>query len=506
MFIGGVKIEHIDNLDIAKQALTLMDKENGRLIHNLQKALEEIAELKNTDDASGQLAQQLLKLQEQTSALKNTVFGSSSERREGEEPRPERLKPERKSQAQQIDLPVVTKTHKLHEEDTACTCCGGELEEWSGQYEEFEEIDVIHRTFQVVKHKRQKYRCECGASPVTAPGPVRLRGSKFSLLLAVEVVVNKWAEHLPLTRQKEQMALEGLGLSDAQLWQMSEQLARVFQGSYDALGKKIAMSELLHADETTWPMLRKGNKKWWMWTFSNYDSVYIHIDPSRSHEVPKRILEHSNAVLVADGYSAYSKLTTLFPDISLALCWSHARRKFIEAEKSYPEVSEVIDLMRELFMLEREMPDFRFIQDKQDRADALKLILDTRTKHSQPIVDQIKAWLEKQRHLPGSAMAKAIRYLSGNWSFFVKFLLDARIPLTNNQAERTLRAAVVGRKNHYGSKSERGTEVAAIFYSLLGTCRMLGVNPRKYLEAAAIVALETPGEVLLPADFLALQG
>ncbi|MCP4444375.1 MAG: transposase, partial [Myxococcales bacterium] len=122
---------------------------------------------------------------------------------------------------------------------------------------------------------------------------------------------------------------------------------------YDALGDYVANSELIHADETLWPLLSKGSKKWWAWTFSSYDSEYICIDPSRGHQVPLQVLDGSNALLVVDAHGAYKKLVKLHPDLTLALCWSHARRKFIEAEAAYPRSSEAIAIMRKLFAIER---------------------------------------------------------------------------------------------------------------------------------------------------------
>ena len=500
MCIEGVKISNIDSLDIAKQAATLLEKENQRLHRRVETLLEEVASLKGTVDSKA-YKQELLKLQEQASAMKNSLYGASSERRCGKDGKPPE-KPKRESKAKQVNLPIVVEEHELADDDKTCSSCNGVLKEWAGQFEEYEEIDIVPREFRVVRHKRKKYRCECGCAPVTAPGPLRLRGSKYSLDFAISVVVNKWGLHLPHTRQSAEMGLDGLGLSDAQLWQVSELLARVLTGTYENLGESVAVSELFHADETRWPMLANGRMKWWMWAFSNYHSVYIVIDKTRGHEVPKKFFETSKGVAVVDGYAAYGKVVKLNPNLMLAWCWSHARRKFIEAEKAYPEATEMIDMMRDLFMIERELPDFRFVEGNE-RSAALKIISDTRSEMSKPIVEKAEAWMKEQRALPSSTLAIAINYLAQNMQHFRVFLSDPRVPMTNNQAERCLRSPVIGRKNHYGSKSERGTEVAALFYSLIGTCRMQGIDPSKYLRAAAETALKTPGAVLLPHDFLA---
>lgn len=508
----------IRDLPTAKQALVLIHKENERLHQRLTKQAEQIATLLG-DCGDKHLTEELLRLKEQMAAFQHSLFGKSSERRtEGEPTTPSNAAVEESSspddsdkpsscdtttpdKERQLDLPITEEVHALADDDQACDHCGGQLAEWEGQFEEFEEVDVVERVYRIVKHRRKKYRCACGCAPVTAPGPTRLRGSGFSLLFAITVCVDKWGMHLPHVRQAGKMAALGCPIPDAQLWQQAELLARTLEPTYDALGDYVADSELIHADETPWPLLKKGSKKWWAWTFSNYDSVYICIDPSRGHQVPLQVLDGSKALLVVDAHGAYKKLVKQHPDLTLALCWSHARRKFIEAEPAYPQSATAIALMRKLFAIERALPDFRYIEDDDERARVLERILATRDKESRPIVEELARWMREQKCLPKSKLAGAIRYATENWKGLGVFLDDARAPMTNNQAERSIRPAVLGRKNHYGSKSKRGTEVAALFYSLIGTCRMLHLDPTEYLRAAATVAIETPGEVLLPHQF-----
>lgn len=500
-----MKLSEIRDLDTAKQVLVLIEKENERLHARLAKLTTEMADLRG-ESGSKQLELEILRLKEQQAAMQHTIFGKSSERRDGgkDKDRPKK-EDKRKSKADkpQVELPIVTKEHELPDDDKACNDCGGELREWDGQFEEFEEVDVVERVFRIVRHRRKKYRCKCGCSPVTAPGPVRIPGAKFSLDFAITVAVDKWGLHLPHVRQSDHMALLGFPVADAQLWQQSELLACVLQDTHDALGDHVAAAELIHIDETTWPILKKGNKKWWVWTFTSYDASYMCIDPSRGHQVPKKVLEGSEAIIVVDAYGAYKKLVTVCPSLRSILCWSHARRKFFDAEKSYPQAAEALDIMEDLFMIERTLPDFRFIEDPTARLEALEEIRSTRDEKSRPLTARLKKWIEEQRALPASRLGGAITYATSNWKGLTAFLDEPRAPMTNNDAERSLRSPVLGRKNHYGSKSRRGTEVAALFYSLIGTCRRLEINPTKYLRAAAEVALETPGAVLLPHQFRA---
>ncbi len=116
------------------------------------------------------------------------------------------------------------------------------------------------------------------------------------------------------------------------------------------------------------------------------------------------------------------------------------------------------------------------------------------------MIDEIRTWLMTQRALPRSSLGKAIAYTSGLWPGLVRFLGDPKIPLDTNGVERALRGVVVGRKNHYGSRSERGTRVAALFYSLIESTKLCGVEPRAYLGEATRRAIRDPGRVTLPRD------
>jgi transposase len=182
-------------------------------------------------------------------------------------------------------------------------------------------------------------------------------------------------------------------------------------------------------------------------------------------------------------------------------CWSHARRKFVDCEQDYPlESKEAIDMIRGLYKVESQVPD-PWRLPEEEREEAFALLSKLRQEESRPITASIKEWAMKQLSLPESTLRAAIEYLLGHWNGLTKFLEDPRVPLDTNQIERGFRGPVVGRKNHYGSKSGRGTEVAAIFYSLIESAKLCGVNPEEYILAAAKSGLENPGSALLPRDF-----
>jgi transposase len=136
------------------------------------------------------------------------------------------------------------------------------------------------------------------------------------------------------------------------------------------------------------------------------------------------------------------------------------------------------------------------------RAERLALRATARREQSAPIVAAVRAWEHQQRALPESSLGKAIAYMLGLWTGLTRFLDDPRIALDNNATERALRGTVIGRKNHYGSRSKRGTEVAALFYSFIESAKLCGVEPKAYLLCATRAALENPGTVTLSHELL----
>jgi len=172
------------------------------------------------------------------------------------------------------------------------------------------------------------------------------------------------------------------------------------------------------------------------------------------------------------------------------------RRKFIEAEPHFPDpCRQVLDLIGQLYAIEGEVPT---PSEPADRAAALALRHGLRQERSRPLVRAIQDWALAQRPLPESGFGKAVSYMLGLWKGLTLFLDDPRIPLDNNATERGLRGVVLGRKNHYGSRSERGTEVAALFYSLLESAKLAAVEPKLYLLTAIRAALANRGTVTLP--------
>jgi len=507
-----VRIEAERDIERLRQVALLLQSENDRLHRRLQELVSELAKLQGKDAVDLQL--EIALLQEQLVARTRALFAPSSEKRPGSKEARENAEaagqtsPRRgHGPKQQPQLPIVEKVHTLDEADKTCPKCGGDLRQWEGQFEESEEIDVVQRSFRVVRHKRQKYRCQCGQCIDTALGPTKLvAGGRYSIDFAVEVAVSKYADHLPLARQTRQMARQGLEVDTQTLWDQIFALARHLRPTHEALHDYVLSAAVIGADETTWRLLgekdeSQSGKSWWAWSVTRPDAVCYRIFPSRSAEAAGEILKDFRGIVVADGYSAYGALRRQTssardgPRFELAACWAHARRKFLEAEPDYPEAAQVREKIRALYQIEARAREAQVL-------DHAAYLAELRRTESAPILDAIRDWLLSRPTLPRSSLGRAVGYTLELWPGLERFLTDPSIPIDNNQTERAMRGVAIGRKNHYGSRSLRGTEVAALFYSLIESAKLSALEPGRYLAEAARRAIENSGMVTLPRDLL----
>jgi transposase len=507
--VDVLRIEQIHDPTMLRHAALLLDRENQRLHEKIKTLLAENARLRGEDSTI--LQHELAFLQELLAQRTRALFGPSSEKR----PAAPAMEPAPASRPAQTGhgprtqprLPLVDHVHELDEADRqCCPKCGQPLATMTGQFEESEEVTVVERRFVIVRHRRQKYRCQCNGHVETAAPPPRLgaredaRGHRYSVEFAVEVATQKYLDHLPLERQVRIMRREGLDIDSHTLWDQLNALAQVLAPSQAALTHYVLNAELLGADETWWRvMVQPKAKRWWAWTLAREDAVVYRILDSRSHDAARQVLGDYRGIVIADGYGAYDALARGSPGFTLAHCWAHARRKYVEAEPHYPAACQaVLDLIRQLYAVEARVPALPADATAEDRRDVRALRARLRGEQSRGLVREIRDWALGQRVLPESSLGKAISYMLGLWAGLTRFLDDPRIPIDNNHTERGLRGMVVGRKNHYGSRSQRGTEVAALFYSLIESAKLCGVDPKAYLLTAARAALADRAAATLP--------
>jgi transposase len=490
-----VRLQQEKDVEKLRQAALLLEAENARLVRRNVELTRQLLAAQGAEDSTLQL--RLAELERQLQQARATLFSPSSEKKPRSDAPAQGAsnKDEQRGHGpRQQTLPALEVVHTLDEADKQCPSCGGALGEMKGCDEESEEVDVVERRFVLKRHKRRKYRCACNACVETAPGPHKLQpGGRYSVDFAIEVAVHKYLDHQPLERQVRTMAREGLVVDSQTLWDQVNALARVLDSSYAALPRFLLDQQVLGADETRWPLLgSSGQAKWHMWALTSPRAVFYRVAEGRGADAARELLQDFSGILMADGYAVYDALAKASQGrFEVAHCWAHVRRKFLEC--AAPEVETALECIGELYAVERE---YKSGPPDVGRLHAL------RQEKSRAIIARLHQWALEVRVLPESAPGKALRYMGSLWTGLTRFLDDARVPLDNNATERALRGPVVGRKNHYGSRSRRGTEVAALFYSLLESAKLAGIEPRAYLRAAVLAALrgEPP---LLPHQLVA---
>ena len=451
------------------------------LVHTLTQKCRELERLQGRE---GEL-QQTLALLEQLGRAPTAAASTETPSK------PQRARTPKKGHgpSAQTELEQVTETYELDAPDRQCPQCGGELSVWKGQYERSEMVDVVQVRYQLVTVQRQKYRCRCGGCVETALGPERaVEGGRYSLAFGAKVVTDKYLDHLPLERQVRILRRHGLKVTSQTLWDLVYRLSQALRPTWEALLQKVLSQPVIGLDQTGWKRLsqRKG-RPWQMWCLTAPGMAYHRICEDKSAATFTQLVGGYRGVIVCDALGTHAAGAREGPGITLAGCWAHVLRRFRDAEPNFPQARRMLQWIGQLYEVEHEA-------DRESVRGRL------RAERSAPTLEAMKAWLLAEVAVPKTALYNAMRYTLAQWARLTRFLEDPRIPLDNNATERGLRGPVVGRKNHYGSKSKRGTEAAAILYSLLETSKLQGIEPTAYLIDAVRAARR--GEVQLPGQLL----
>jgi hypothetical protein len=325
------------------------------------------------------------------------------------------------------------------------------------------------------------------------------------------VLFEKFGQHQPLNRQAERYAREGVELSLSTLADQVGTCCAVLDPIYRRIEAHVLAAERLHGDDTTVPVLAKGQTDTGrLWTYVRDDRPFggqsppaalFYYSRDRGAEHPKEHLARYGGIFQADAYDGYNHLYA--PDrqpqpLVQALCWAHARRKFFEladiegaarrrAKGKTAEISplafEIVQRIDALFDIERE--------SNGKSADERRAV---RQEHSAPLVIALEAWMREQRAKLSrhNDLAKHMDYMLTRWDAFARFLADGRIDLTNNAAERALRGIALGRKSWLFAGSDRGGQRAAVMYSLIVTAKMNDIDPQAWLADVLARIAEHP--------------
>jgi len=306
------------------------------------------------------------------------------------------------------------------------------------------------------------------------------------------------------------MTRQGLVIDSQTLWDQIYALGQLLEPTYHTLHRHVLSDSWVSADETTWQLMRHkftpANVKtgeWYVWIAHREDAAFYLIRSTRDDiaalelmtvpeldpagmpklgEDDKPIGKLYQGKVMCDGWWAYKYIAEHLGGWILVHCWAHVRREFVACEAGFAkEAKEMLSLIGELYGIEKKIPAGAE-HDEERRA--------ARQEESRAVLEKIEEWVWKNGlQAPAqSALRKACVYLSNRWVGLSQFLDDPRLPLDNNGTERDCRQAVTGKKNHYGSRSERGLRTAGILYTLVESARLSGVEPKTYLKLAAVRA------------------
>lgn len=349
-------------------------------------------------------------------------------------------------------------------------------------------LELVPRQWKVIQHVREKFSCracERITQPMAPSHPIA-RGRAGPKLLA-HVLFAKYGLHLPLNRQSDVYAREGIDLDVSTLADWVGAAAATLMPIVDVIRTHIFAAARIHADDTTVPVLAKGKTRTGrLWTYVRDDRPFGGPDPpaavffysrDRAGEHPEQHLLGYAGLMQADAYAGFNRLyeaTRNSGPIIEAACWAHARRKFFDLAhiSKAPIAAEAVGRIDALFAIERAVNGLV----PQERVRV-------RDERSRPLVVALQTWLREQRSKVSkhSETGKAIDYLLKRWMAFTRFLDDGRLCLSNNAAEREIRAVAMGRKNWTFAGSDQGGHRAAAIYTLIATAKLNDVDPQAWL-------------------------
>lgn len=299
--------------------------------------------------------------------------------------------------------------------------------------------------------------------------------------LLSQIMVDKFADHLPYYRQIERFKREGVEIKASTIdgWQTA--VCKLLEPLYDELKKQVLGQGYLQADESPIKVLDRNKKGkthqgyYWVYHSPMEKMLFFDYRHGRGREGPEELLKNFKGYLQTDGYGVYDAFAEK-ENIILVGCMAHARRYFEKAlDDDKARASAMLGAIQQLYAIERKMreEEFSHVQRHAYRLD-----------YSVPIMLEIIKWLLANRDqvVPKSPAGKAIHYMIARWEYIRAFMYDGSLEIDNNLIENKIRPMVIGRKNYLFAGSHNGAERAAMFYSFFGTCKMHNINPYQWLR------------------------
>lgn len=444
----------------------------------------------------------IAQLQQQNEQLRNKVFGRSSERR-GRGKKKKRVKREspKGGASQRTRLPseqfpdARVQECTLHEpEPPKCNGCTQPMTD-SGMRESAERIEYQPAEIYIQRTHRVRYHCKCCQSaPKTAALPERMApGSSLGDSLIIQASISKFYDLIPTTRFAKILARSNAAVSHSLLLKAQSIMAFVLTSLYRLIKQEIVNSRVVFADETIHRQLEEngGNWRWYLWGFSNQTSIYFEIHDTRAGDVSIQFLLESKVLfLVSDAYTGYTRTvrevnkhrqSKMLPSLQSCLCNDHSRRYFFYAQE-LTLAKKALDVYDEIYKIEGRVQKLLknpVYQEPENSEKALEL-----RQTADPLFNQIyDISCEILLDAPEKSLeATAARYFLNHIDGLTLFLRHVELSISNAPAERGIRDSVLLRKTALGNHSKDGAEEAAIQLSVMGSCKMVGVNPTEFLE------------------------
>lgn len=371
----------------------------------------------------------------------------------------------------------------VHEPEASELCCAACQQMKTKIGETITEVlDYVPASFKVIENVRSKYACRpCEGGVVIAslpPQPIE-KGRPGSGLLAF-VLTAKYCDHLPLYRLESIFARQGLELSRSTLCEWLARSAELLAPIFEELKRSVLASRVIHGDDTPVLCLENhqggGRRQGYLWVYAgDRDEVVYDFTLTRGRDGPNRFLKDWKGKLQVDGHTSWEELFETGAVVE-AGCWAHARRYFFEAVGSdTARATRMLALIQRLYGVEKRAKEAKLLPEA---------VTALRREESKPVLDEIGKLLDEYRPnaLPKSLLGKAVTYATNQWRALQAYVDDGELDIDNNKAERGMRDVAVGRKNWLFTGSPKGGERAALFYSLINTCKLQGVEPFAYLR------------------------
>jgi transposase len=385
----------------------------------------------------------------------------------------------KKSTGRHFDVSKFPKQEIIHDlEESEKTCgCGNSLEE-AGKDISIQ-VDHIPETFKVIEHIALKYCCrQCEIIKSAKKPETAIPKCMATAGFIAEVITKKYEQHLPLYRQSKIFERLGAVIPDNTLgnWVMraADELVQLGQ----AAREQVPHVKVLQSDDTKVKTV-KPNKEGYFWGYHGCDPgnrfIFFEYSASRAASVPNRTLKEFTGILQTDGYSGYNDLRAKASVICVG-CWDHARRKFTDVVKvadknKNGKSAQLLVPINRLYEIEREAKEMNFAERKAYRYAK-----------SKPVLDFIHEEILRINAPPKSLLGVAVTYAKNQWPYLIKYIDYGEVPISNCWIENQIRPFALGRRNWLFTGTPESANKAALLYSLIQTCRMNGIDPRKYLE------------------------